>query len=220
MAPRVRLDHGATANRHARRRQTQNKQVAARQRDWVLEPDLHPGLLARLQLVPIEQRQFAERLGGAGVEADFGIVTQRVRIADQTQPSIQRARRLQRAGRAQDLAPTQIFDREAAQVDCRSGPGRDRLEFFAVALQPADSGFESAGLDLELLTEMQLTVNQGAGDDRAEAGHGEDTVNRQSRATRVRAHTLSAEQVLDDVLKRVEAGASGGRARHDGHAFE
>ena len=77
MASRVGFDDAPAADGHARRRQAHDEQVAARQRDLVLQAQLDPGLLAGQQLVAIEQRHLAERLRGAGVKADLGVVANR-----------------------------------------------------------------------------------------------------------------------------------------------
>ena len=99
-------------------------------------------------------------------------------------------------GAAEHLAAAQVFDRQAAQVDRGARPGGHLLELLLVALQAAHARLESARLDLELLPQAQLAVDQRAGDHRAEAGHGEDAIDRQARPAGCGRVALAAEQVL------------------------
>jgi hypothetical protein len=220
MTPRVRLDDAAAADGHARRGQPQHEQVAPRERHVVLQPDLDPGLFARLELVAIQQRQLAQRLGGARVEAHLGVVADRPRVPDQAQMGVDGAGRLETARARQHLSPPQVLDGQAAQVDRRPGTGRDGFQLLAVALQPAHAGPQPTRLDLQLLAQVQLAIDQRAGDDGAEAGDGEDAVDRQARPAGVGARALPGQQVLDDLDELVEPHPGRGRAGDDGHAAQ
>ena len=121
MAAGERLDHASAAECHARRGQTHDEQVAARERDLVLQAQLRPGLLARPELVAIEQRQARQRLGRAGVKADLRVVPDRV-----ARPRPAAAARRWRASaaapwRREHLTASQVLDRHAAEIDGRAG---------------------------------------------------------------------------------------------------
>src|SRR5438270_10990879 len=214
MTAGVWLDDAAAADGHAGRGQAQHEQVTPGERHFVLQPDLYPGFLARLQLVLVEQRQLAERLSGAGMEAHFGVVTHRARVSNQAQMRVYGAGRLEAARGRQHLAAPQVFDRQATQVDRCAGAGRHRLQLLAVTLQAADAGPQPTRLDLQLLAQVQLTVDQRASHHRAEARDGEHAIDRQTRPAGIGPRALSGQQVLDDVDEVVESDPRRGRARH------
>src|SRR5947207_1744848 len=89
-----------------------------------------------------------------------------------------------------------------------------------MALQAADTRAQPAGLDFQLLAELQLAVDERAGDDGTEAGDGEDAVNRQPRSASAWPRAFSPEKIPDDLEERVEANACRGRARDDRRAAQ
>src|SRR5689334_4540674 len=92
-----------------------------------------------------------------------------------------------------------------------------------MCLQAADAPALPAGLDFDLLSYTQGSVLQSSGDDCAEAGDGEDAVDRQSRSADVAQFVTSALRIQRSVERGEnlrQASASDDGAGNDGGAGE
>ena len=89
-------------------------------------------------------------------------------------------------------------------------------------LQAANAPALPAGLDLDLLPDAQGPVLQGSGDDRAEAGDGEDAVNGQAGTADV-AQLVTAAVLIQRGVERGkdlwQARAGDGGAGNDGRGW-
>ena len=79
-----------------------------------------------------------------------------------------------------------------------------------LGLQAADAGPPARRQDLDFLADLQLTVDQGAGDDGSETRHGEDAVDREPRPSGLSPVPLICKLPIQLRPERVEALPGGG----------
>ena len=89
-----------------------------------------------------------------------------------------------------------------------------------MALEAADAAAQAARLDLDLLADLEAAVEEGAGDDGAEAAHGEGAVDGEAGAAEVALRGGGVEGGVkggDEIVETVPGGSGGA---DDGDAFE
>ena len=162
--------------------------IAGDRDDRRLEADLHVRALARLQLSGrlVDETHVAEELGGEVVEADSCLFLQRFRVRKQIETGGDDLRRAQRPRPRQLLAAMEILGRDVGEVDGRSLSRRCELAWLAVYLDRARAAAFIARQHFDLRFDVEPSGERGAGDDRAEAFHREDAIDRKPEHARRR----------------------------------
>ena len=167
-----------------------------------------------------DERDAPENLRGPLVKADARAVLERLRVRQQVERGVGQPRRLERARRHNCLAARDLVHLRAREVDGRS-LARDRLAaLLAVHLNASHFRAPSTRLDRELVVHRDPPRDQRPGDDRAEAFHREDAIDRQPRRAVGGPRGRGAADVGERRAKRVEAVTGADRHRHDRRAVE
>src|SRR5579883_2730220 len=107
------------------------------------------------------------------------------RASNHFQRDIQRDTWLKRPWQRQHVATRDIALRHTGKIHRQPSARHALLDGMFVRLQTTDTRALLARIELHLLTGVQPAVLKRAGDDRAEAGDGEDAIYRQARATAI-----------------------------------
>ena len=148
----------------------------------LFEPELDKGLLARRKLVRPEDGDPADGLlrGVVKPDARTGLEPAR-RLLEQVELRIERSGRRKEAGAHDGVAARELVFLDSLEIHGRA-LARDRaLGRLVMGLDAADLCFDPLGQDLDFLIRADRARKQGAGDDRAEAFHGEDAVDGQAQ---------------------------------------
>ena len=148
----------------------------------LFEPELDKGLLARRKLVRPEDRDPADGLLGGVVEPDArtGLEPAR-RLLEQVELCVERFGRREEPGAHDGVAARELVLFDALEVHGRALARDGALDRLVVGLDAADLCPDPFGQDLDFLFRADRAGKQGAGDDRAEAFHGEDAVDGQAQ---------------------------------------
>ena len=173
-------DHAA-ADGLQRGEEADDEAVAPLGVQLLLEPQLGVAALAGLEGFPVQQDDLGQPDGGTVVEMDGGIGQNgALGIFQILQPHIQHPRGAEGAGLGQSVAPGQVGFLGACQIDGHPLSGVGGIDVLAVDLEIADPGLQAARLYHGGLAHGEGALDHGAGDDGAEALHGEYPVDGQA----------------------------------------
>jgi hypothetical protein len=215
------VEHRAAAQRFAGGGAAQDIAVTAHGHYRLAQLDLQPAFFAGQQLFAAQQAQAGQDLGRADKELDFGVVVQRLgHIGQQAEAHVQAAGGLVVARVSYHAAALDGFHVHARDVDGGAAAGHGLVFFAFVGLQTAHAPAQASRQDLDFVAQAQAAVAERAGDDGAEAGHGEDAVYGQARLAQVRAGGALGQAVAQG-LQQVRQALAGARGdAHDGGLFE
>lgn len=154
------------------------------------------------------------------MEGDSEVVAEGAVVED-ADAGIEGTRGLEAAGGREDLATSELVAVDAGEVDGGAGAGERLGGVLAMGLQAAHSGGRPPRHCLEGLADVEAAVEEGAGDDGAEAGHGEDAVDAEAGAADVAGGGGGVEGGVEGGAELVEAGVGVcpfGALRRDGDA--
>ncbi len=153
------------------------------------------------------------------MEGDAEVVAQGA-VGKHAYAGIEGAGGLEAAGGREDLAAAELVAVDAGEVDGGAGAGECLGGLLAVGLEAADAGGGATGDCFEGVTDVEAAVEEGAGDDGAEAGHGEDAVDAEAGAADVAGGGGGVEGGVEGGAEVIEAGVRDGGDSNDGGAGE
>src|SRR5579885_1641014 len=185
---RLGVDDLAAADGEAGRRDTQDKAVASGNGHRLGQLQLRPATLARLQFVAVQKQDARPYLFGAHIAINFTVMLQRARrAAQQLYARIQQRRWTQPPRQSDDIAARQIAFCHACQIHRGAPTWLSGLHTGFVHLEMANAGAQPLRQYLHLLADAEGAIQQGTGDDGAEALNSENAINRQARAPNILA---------------------------------
>ena len=164
----------------------------------------------------IEQTHAGFGLGGCAEEGDPSAIGERVGEDGRgPEADIKRVRQCDSPGWSKHHAPAQFAGVDAAEVDGGAGAGFEAGDFRLMALEATNAGADAARLEFDLLADFERAIEQGAGDDDAEALDGEGPVDGQPRAAQVALGGCLLERCIDRAQQVVKAVARRCRDAND-----
>ena len=181
-----RIQDGPAANGDDRRIPPDDESIAAHRRQRGLQPQLDEAGISGSELrQPAEKPDPGERGGGPDMQMHPVLVFDRSgRPGEQLQPGVHHPGGSQFAGRRDHRPPLNPEAAGSGEVERDPLAGLRRLDGGSVYLQAPDPGALPSGEDLDVATDPDLAGGERAGDDRAEAAHGEGAVDGQPEETR------------------------------------
>jgi hypothetical protein len=196
------VDHESTADRLARRRPADDEPVAALDGHRLAKPQLHPGRVARREFVAVEESYPGRHFGSTDEKVDLGVLFEgNRRVRQQPELHIDALSRPKHPRRRQHVTTMHIVNGEVGDVDRQPAAGLRPLNLRAVRLQPANACCQAAGINLELLSDRELTAQERPGDDRAETRDRKDAVDWQTGAPARRPRRCSVEHAVERFLQ-------------------
>src|SRR2546428_13439545 len=101
--------------------------------------------------------------------------------SEQGDPRGEHRDRSERSGTDDDHATSELVLLDPRKVQGDAAPGTRGVQRAFVRLDPADSRALTRGQDLDLIADDEATLDERAGDHRAEAGQREGPVDRKTR---------------------------------------
>lgn len=162
----------------------------------------------------------ADDFGGAGVEVDGCAAVEGFHSGEEGQLAIDDRDGAERAGGGEHHAAGKIGVFDAGEVDGGALAGVGGFGGSAVDLDAADAEAALGGLELHFLFRLNGAGGEGAGDDGAEALHGEGPIDGEAERLAGGAAGSVGGESTNRQFEFVEAGAGAGADGDDGGAFE
>ncbi len=183
--------------------------------------DLSPGFVTGPESTGVEESDPGAGLADVGVEGDAGVVLHGSwGVGEELYLGVDHGGGFKPTGGGDGLAAAGVVVGDAGNVDGEAAAGVRLDELLPVALEATDAPFQLRGDEFDVLADAEGTVDEGAGDDGAEAGDCEGAVDGEAWAAKVGTGGRFGEDFVDFAQKRVEAVAGGGGDGDDGCLFE
>ena len=204
VAGRVWVEDFAAAKSTRRTELPDDEKIALDETCRFNEKQLHKPIFPWRDGLTIEKPNTGESLHGAGMECNHSPMFQRTRRGRQEPDAyVRKARRGKHAGQCEYLSAIDFINVNPAYIDGNAIAGQSVLDLVLVTLQPAYAAADVAGNDVDVVTDVELTVEQRAGDHGAKATEGEGPIDRQARAAYVPFCFRICEQVIEDTAQFV-----------------
>ena len=214
------VDHDTASDCDDRRELPEDKTVTGQQQDFVLESQLRESRFSRCYRGFLKQHDFRDRFSRALMEVNARPIFERSRRRQKTDPRVQPRGRLENAGDAQHHSSLDFAVFDSGQVHRGALAGDCVLDGVSARMKPANADAAAHWVNFNFIFDFHRARNERAGDDCAEALHGERAVNWQAKVPRSLFRGRFARGAQEFTFERIQSCARFRADGHDGRAFQ